>query len=209
MRAEKTPVTLDKLPLGVPLSLKVTKEGYAPARHEVTLTEERRSDTFKATLSKGTVKVTVTTNVPKPHLVLDGKPVTGPTLEGITANEEHKLTVSAQGYATRSQVFMGGPNETKSLSITLDKDKPGARGSDEGEPAPVRPAGTGKLNVGSKGGYCTVSVDGKTYGSTPVGGIALSAGNHRVSCRTESGKTLSQGVRIEADQTARVSFAIE
>ena len=54
-----------------------------------------------------------------------------------------------------------------------------------------------------------MSVDGRTYGPTPVGGISLPAGNHRVTCRTDGGKTLSQGVKIEADQTARVSFSIE
>ena len=131
-------------------------------------------------------------------------------VEGVVPNEEHRLTVAAQGYQTRSQAFIAGPNETKTLSITLERDKPGAAKTSEGVPdKPPEPTGSGKLNVGSRGGYCTVSVDGRAYGPTPVGGIALSAGNHRVSCRTEGGKTLAQGVRIEPDQTARVSFTIE
>ncbi|MBI5532105.1 MAG: serine/threonine protein kinase [Deltaproteobacteria bacterium] len=209
LRSEKTPATIDKLPLGTALSIKVTKEGYAPARYEVTLTADKRNDVFKAVLPKGTVKVTVACNVTNPYLLLDGKPVTGPTIEGISANEEHKLTAAAQGYTTRSQAFMAGPNETKSLTFTLEKEKPGAKKEEPSEPEPPKATGSGKLNVGSRGGYCTVSVDGRTYGPTPVGGISLPAGNHRVTCRTEAGKTLSQGVKIDADQTARVSFSIE
>jgi eukaryotic-like serine/threonine-protein kinase len=210
LRSEKTPATIDKLPLGTALSIKVTKEGYAPARYEVTLTADKRNDIFKATLPKGTVKLVVSCNVPGAFLMLDGKAVSGPTIEGVSANEEHKLLASAQGYTTRSQAFMAGPNENKTIAITLDKEKPGTKSDPvEGDPAPAKPAGSGKLNVGSRGGFCTVSVDGRAYGPTPVGGIALPAGNHRVTCRTESGKTLSQGVKIEADQTARVSFAIE
>lgn len=210
LRAEKTPATIDKLPLGTVLQIKITKEGYAPARQDMTLTAEKSSETIRTTLSKGTAKVAVSCNVPNTYLLLDGKPVTGPVVEGVVPNEEHRLTVAAQGYQTRSQAFIAGPNETKTLSITLERDKPGAAKTSEGVPdKPPEPTGSGKLNVGSRGGYCTVSVDGRAYGPTPVGGIALSAGNHRVSCRTEGGKTLAQGVRIEPDQTARVSFTIE
>lgn len=211
LRAEKTPATIDKLPIGSALQVKVTKEGFAPERQEITLTADKPSTTVRAVLSKGTGKVTVTANVPNVYLALDGKPVTGPTVEAVTPNEEHRITVAAQGYKASSQAFIVGPNETKTLSVTLERDKAGGEKNpyDEVPDKPPVAVGTGKLNVGSRGGYCAVSVDGRAHGSTPVGGIQLPAGNHRVTCRTEAGKTLSQGVRIEADQTARVSFTIE
>jgi serine/threonine-protein kinase len=209
-RAEKTPVTLERLPLGSALQIKLTKEGYAPARHELTLTEAHPHDSFKATLSKGTVTVTFTVNVPNPVVTLDGKAVTGNRLEGVTANEEHKLAVAANGFAPKVTTFQAGPNETKTFALQLEREKPGAKKDDKppgDEPKePPKATGAGKLNVGSRGGYCQVSVDGRGYGPTPVGGISLPAGPHRVTCRADSGKTYSSGVKIEPDQTARVSF---
>ncbi len=74
-------------------------------------------------------------------------------------------------------------------------------------PAPA-PVGTGKLNVSAHGGWCNVSVDGTPRGPTPVAGIVLSAGSHSVTCTPEGGRTLSTGVRIDADGTTRYAFTL-
>jgi serine/threonine-protein kinase len=74
-------------------------------------------------------------------------------------------------------------------------------------PAPA-PVGTGKLNVSAHGGWCNISVDGTPRGPTPVAGIVLPAGPHTVTCTPEGGRTVSAGVRIEADGTTRYAFTL-
>ncbi|HTQ46483.1 MAG TPA: serine/threonine-protein kinase [Polyangiaceae bacterium] len=83
--------------------------------------------------------------------------------------------------------------------------QPGAHPTQAPAAAPV---GTGKLNVSAHGGWCNVSVDGTPRGPTPVAGIVLSAGSHTVTCTPEGGRTLSTGVRIDADGTTRYAFTL-
>ena len=74
-------------------------------------------------------------------------------------------------------------------------------------PAP-QPAGNGKLNVGASGGWCNVTVDGAARGATPVAGLELSAGSHRVTCTTADGKAQSATVNVPVDGTARYKFTL-
>jgi serine/threonine-protein kinase len=75
-------------------------------------------------------------------------------------------------------------------------------------PAPAVASGTGKLNVGARGGWCAVVVDGQSRGPTPVAGVTLSAGPHSVTCTPEGGRTQSATVRVDADGTTRFTFTI-
>ncbi len=212
LRAESTPATLEALPLGVPIQVKLTADGYAPELLSVVLTDVSPVASANVTLKKGTVTLNLTSSVPKTAFYLDGKPV-GSKVEGVSASEEHKVSAVAEGYAANVISFTAGPNESKTVRFDLEKEKAkqgrSAKPTDN-EPSisPARKTGTGKLNVGSRGGYCTVSVDGTAYGPTPVGGITVPAGTHRVSCRTEAGKSQSMVVTVEPDQTTRVSFSL-
>jgi hypothetical protein len=62
--------------------------------------------------------------------------------------------------------------------------------------------------VSAHGGWCNVGVDGTPRGPTPVAGIVLPAGSHTVTCTPEGGRTLSTGVRIDADGTTRYAFTL-
>ena len=104
-------------------------------------------------------------------------------------------------------------------SATPDREAPAASGAAQRAPhapaaahptqAPAAaPVGTGKLNVSAHGGWCNVSVDGTPRGPTPVAGIVLSAGSHTVTCTPEGGRSLSTGVRIDADGTTRYAFTL-
>jgi hypothetical protein len=62
--------------------------------------------------------------------------------------------------------------------------------------------------VGASGGWCNVTVDGAARGATPVAGIELPAGPHRVSCVTSDGKTQTASVNVSADGTTRYRFTI-
>jgi len=94
--------------------------------------------------------------------------------------------------------------------VTLNKAGAGGGGgptTQSGNSTPA-PTGTGKINVSARGGWCNVSIDGTPRGPTPVAGVVVSAGNHSITCTPEGGKTLSGGVKVEPDGTARYSFQI-
>lgn len=211
LRRETTPARLEKLPVGATLHLRLTKDGFEPVKQEVVIGDAENK--LEATLRKGSVTLVVKANVPSFAIWVDGKSVPGPKVEGLSAGEEHKVVVGAAGYAAKTSTFSAGQGETKTIELTLDKARPGDTSGSSGASAPSteRPAaagGSGKLNVAARGGYCNVSVDGAGHGPTPVGGIVLSAGTHRVSCKPESGASMSQTVKIEDGQTARISFTI-
>jgi serine/threonine-protein kinase len=215
LRSELTPATIAQLPTGVALDVKLTMDGFENARESVTL---KPDDTAKvrADLKKGSlaVEVKVTPETATPSFVLDGKPAAGPRIESLASGVSHKLVVTAPGYAEQSVGFSGNAMETKRLEVTLEKaaepkhgTTPRPAGNAVANP-PVQPAGAGKLNVGASGGWCNVSVDGVTRGATPVAGVELPAGAHRVTCTTAEGKTQTATVNVPADGTARYKFSL-
>jgi len=221
LRAEKTPATIEKLPLDAQLSIEITKQGFAPVRRTITLTNSRPDELIDADMPRGGVTLEVVTTTPGARLFVDNKAMQGLRVEGLAPNEEHRVVLAANGYVAKTAVFTASANETRTLTLELDKDAEGGKGEPPPEaktaktaepppsatPPPDPPkTGSGKLNVASRGGFCNVSVDGKSYGPTPVGGIVLPAGNHSVTCKPDSGAIKTSGVRIEPDQTARISF---
>ncbi len=67
---------------------------------------------------------------------------------------------------------------------------------------------SGKLNVGASGGWCNVTIDGVARGATPIAGIDLSAGPHKVTCAPPDGKVQTASVAIPAEGTARYRFTL-
>jgi serine/threonine-protein kinase len=212
LRPEVTPATIKELPTGVALDVKLTMDGFEHAKQKVTLEEGKPSD-VKVELKKGSVVVDVKVSpvaVTNAVFAIDGKPVTGPRIDGVTSGVSHKLSVTAPGYAEGSVTFTGAPLETKQLEITLDKLPEPRHGSSVpavARPAP-QPAGSGKLNVGASGGWCNVTVDGAARGATPVAGLELSAGPHKVTCTTPDGKVRDATVTVSAGDTARYKFTL-
>jgi serine/threonine-protein kinase len=215
LQKEMTPATIDKLPLDRKLAVKLTKEGLEAFRDEVTLSKETPSKTITADMKAGSVTVMLKVD-PEPTVWLDGKPWKGTDktkLDGISADEEHKLVIAASGYIPKTITFTAAQGETKTISEKLVKSEPGtvAASDNKGEPdekAAPAPSGPGKVRVGAKGGYCNVTINGSSYGPTPTE-ATVNAGTARISCRTPSGKTLSQAVRVNAGETARVAFKID
>jgi len=209
LRPEKTPSTIENLPRETPIAIRLTMEGYAPVREDVTLTQEQPVQ-IERQLVAGTVKVVVRTNAPGAKLFIDDKPCDDFEVEGIVADEEHKVVLSASGYVSKTMRFRSGPNETKEITLNLEREdpsKPKIAAAPE-KPVPA-PAGQGKLNVSSRGGYCNVMVAGQSRGPTPVGGIVLPAGNHVVTCKPADGTVRSMGVTITPDQTSRITFQLD
>jgi serine/threonine-protein kinase len=212
MRTEVTPATITTLPTGRAIDLKLTKEGFEAAKQGVTLTDAEPTSKLSLTLSKGSVVVDL--NVTPPGLtlsmLLDGKAtkMTDPAshlIEGVSSGDMHKLVVSAPGYADQSVQFIGAPQEKKRVDVVLQKEV--HRRPSGGGQAPAAVVGTGKMNVGASGGWCNVSVDGVAKGATPVAGLEMSAGPHRVTCTSDKG-TMSATVVVPVDGTARYRFTL-
>ncbi len=208
LRQELTPATIRQLPMGRTIDVKLTKDGFEQVSQPVTLSDGESGKTVNVKLQRGSVSLDVNAKPPGLALImtLDGKPFSG-ALAGITSGDQHKLVVDAPGYAEQSFTFIGTPFEKKHLEVTLEKDLRTVR-TPAGPSAPETPAGSGKLNVGATGGWCNVTVDGSARGATPVAGLELSAGPHKVTCTTADGKTQSATVSVPTDGTARQKFAI-
>jgi serine/threonine protein kinase len=210
LRPEVTPATIKELPTNVALDVKLTMDGFEHAKQKLTLKDGESSD-VKVALKKGSVVVDVKVlpETAKPSFAIDGKPVgSQPKIDGVTSSVSHKLSVTAPGYAEASVTFTGAPLETKHLDVTLDKlPEPRHRGSGV-RTAPHQPIGSGKLNVGASGGWCNVTVDGAPRGATPVAGLELSAGTHRVTCTTPDGKVHDATVSVPVSDTVRYKFTL-
>ena len=210
LKTETTPTTLSQLPTGgAPIEVKLTMDGFEASKQTVSLTEGSPKASVKAELKKGSVVLTVTVEPSsvKASVSLDGKKYDGLTLDGISSGDQHKVTVSAPGYLDYSTSFIGTPQETKHIDVTLVKSTPGPNGTIP--KPPPGPSGSGKLNVGASGGWCNVSVDGVPRGATPVAGIELSAGPHKVTCSPGDGKPpVTTTVNVPANDTARYKFSL-
>jgi serine/threonine protein kinase len=223
LRAETTPATIGSLPASVPIDVKLTKEGFEHGKQRVSL-KAGETNRVRLVMRKGALvlDVKVSPTAASPAFALDGKPVVGPRIEGVTSGIAHKLVISAPGFAEQTVSVSGGPLETKVVEVALDKaavraahgssgashgPSPGSTGQG-GNPEAV-PAQFGKLNVGASNGWCNVTVDGAPRGATPVAGIELAAGAHAVTCTTADGKTMSANVSVQGDgTTTRYKFAL-
>ena len=123
--------------------------------------------------------------------------------------------MNAPGYLEKSITFTGDASERKKLDITLEKapahdvsTKGHTPPAPSGKAAPAAVLGTGKLNVGASNGWCNVTVDGQGRGATPIAGLELAAGSHKVTCTTADGKALSAVVSVPPDGVARYKFAL-
>jgi serine/threonine-protein kinase len=73
----------------------------------------------------------------------------------------------------------------------------------------IKIGGSGRLAIIASPGACSVTVDGVARGMTPLGGIELPAGPHRIDCAPPSGKPKSVNVTISEGASARYKFSLE
>ena len=77
--------------------------------------------------------------------------------------------------------------------------------------APPKPngSGVGRLQIVAGPSSCSVSIDGISRGNTPVTGIELSAGPHRIDCAPQNGKPKTVSVTIVEGASARYRFSFD
>jgi len=210
LRKEVTPAVISGLPLETDIQVKLTQEGFEAYRQTVKLTDAAPKQTIAAVMKAGSV--TVVLKVEPPATVwLDNKPIKGsPTkLEGLSADEEHKLVLQVNGYVPKTITFTAKQGETKVIQERLAKVDPNAKPSDTGTVVTSSGGGgTGKVRVTSKGGFCNVTINGTGYGSTPVE-AAVKEGTARITCKPDGGgASQSQAVQVKAGEVARASFKL-
>ena len=70
-------------------------------------------------------------------------------------------------------------------------------------PGPAAPRGTGRLYFDSVP-FCNVTIDGRSYGPTPLVGVTLPAGRRRVTCSSPPiGVSKTITVEVPTDGTVR------
>src|SRR5262249_33851344 len=151
LRPQLTPARIDKLPFGSELEVKLTKEGLEAYREKVTLSDAMPSKKIEAEMKGGSVTVVLKID-PPPTVWLDGRPRKGDRtkVDGISAGEEHKIVVSADGFAPRTYTILAQQGEVKTITDRLLREPSGGRGDTPDKPA----AAPAKVRVGSKGGFC-------------------------------------------------------
>jgi eukaryotic-like serine/threonine-protein kinase len=214
LRAEVTPTKISDLPIGSAIDVKLTKDGFEQAKENVTLTTDKLDAKISEKMIAGSVSVDVTvlpTIAAKTAvLLIDGKKIDGHAATGLSSGNQHAVVVSSPGYIDQSVTFLGSPQESKHLDVTLAKEPPHKAHpvSTGTTTVAAPPSGSGKLNVGASGGWCNVTVDGKGQGATPVAGVDLSAGSHKVTCTTPDGKVQTANVNVAPNDTTRYRFSL-
>lgn len=212
LHGDKTPCTIDKLPLGSDIEVKVSLEGYETAVKTVHLTEAEMNDTVSVQLVKGSVTVEFKV-IPETAVVhVDDKRWEGEgnTIEGLSAGK-HKIIFTAPGHLPKIVKIEAEKGETKKLDLILEKGDASKLGPGTTPPPPPPPADgpPGTLNVASRGGFCSnVVVGGRSVGPTPVAGISVPAGPVSIVCKTGDGRTIGSGAQVKSGQTSRVTITI-
>jgi serine/threonine-protein kinase len=212
LQSQKTPATIDKLPLGMDIEVKISKEGFEDHVATVRLSEARTEDSLTVKLARGTVTLEWTVNPKGAQVVIDGRLHEGPTtrVEELSTGE-HKVVFSAAGHIPQLLKFVAQRGENKKLVVMLQRGDPKAAEPKDKKGKDDKPesGGTGTVNVASRGGYCTnVVVGGRSVGPTPVAGISVPAGPVGISCRTADGRTIGSGTVVKNGEVSRVTITI-
>jgi serine/threonine-protein kinase len=217
LRPETTPATITGLPVDRDLDIKLTKDGFEQARETVRLAADGSVRDLGLELREGamSIEVAIKPQVANATLTLDGQKQAGFRVENLRPGTTHRLVVSAPGYSEHAVTFSGHPFEKKTFDVVLEKlvEAPSRASAAHiarsvAAPAPAAAGGVGKLNVSAAGGWCNVTVDGSAKGPTPVAGIELPAGPHKVTCAAESGPSQTATVVVAPGETARYRFSL-
>jgi serine/threonine-protein kinase len=178
--------------------------------------------------------IAIASDPPGAAIVVNGEARTETTparLPRLELGAPYELRLTKDGFEPATQtVTLTELDPSSAVSLVLVRSVPGADSavvvaaataptgkSTPASRAPDRPtgggaqataAGSGKLNVGARGGWCNVVIDGSSHGPTPVAGVVLPVGTHTVTCTPEGGRAQSASVKVDPDATARFSFVI-
>ena len=204
----QTPLTVDKLPLGSDIEVKVSMDGYETVTKTIHLTDGQSDDKLNVKLSKGSVTVKFTVSPRAAVVHVNDKRWTGKdnTIEGLSAGEV-KIVFTAQGHLPQVVKFQAKKGQEKKLNIVLKKGAPAVAGP---KPKPKKVEGPpGTVRVNSRGGFCTSTiVGGKSGGPTPTVVSGVGPGPVSIICKTADGRTVGGGANVPPGGNASTTITI-
>ena len=125
-----------------------------------------------------------------------------------SATAQANIGAGALGLATPSATVTPS-SEPPSINIDQLPMAPGGKATPATTTTASAPKATGHLSVAASPGWCSISVDGVKQGDTPIAGLSLSAGSHRVDCSPPKGKLRSVTLTIQDGTTAKYRFSLD
>ncbi len=186
LRPEKTPLTLRDLPLNHKIEVTVHKEGFSTDRQVAELSNERTTIALRSSLTA----------------THDSPASSTPSISAASLSNANEATETHRSHG--SSRTKAAPALPPTLAVTTTVAPPPVT-PPPAVAAPVEKR-NGKLNVDRAGSWCNISVDGQGRGATPIAGLELTAGSHKVTCIGGDGKTETTTVNVPADGTARYKF---
>src|SRR5690606_14608408 len=127
-RPERTPATLEGLPVGVTYSVKLTHDGFAPHTEEVALSEAEPNAELKVALRRPTASdfavIRVRTIPAGAQVLLNGRDtgLTTPAMvPEVLPGQAHTLALALEGYVTRSEQITLEAGQVAELSFELER----------------------------------------------------------------------------------------
>jgi serine/threonine-protein kinase len=97
LQGATTPTVLERLPLGRPVHIRLTREGFAAYTTDVELDASHPARSLTAQLDPAKFTLLVQVDALHPAIWVDGKYQETAKIEGLSVGEDHKIAVSAQG----------------------------------------------------------------------------------------------------------------
>ena len=135
----------------------------------------------------------------RPHT--DATPVAARTPDP-TAPQSPASDPASASPITTAPAEPPAPPSNEPPTVSVDS-LPGAKSA-----APVA-KGSGRLNVAASPGWCTITIDGKEHGPTPLASIDLPAGPHQIVCKPATGKARTASVIVQDGASSKYRFALD
>jgi hypothetical protein len=78
-----------------------------------------------------------------------------------------------------------------------------------GTPVSASASGSGRIFIAASPGWCSVVVDGVGRGVTPLAGLELAVGTHKVECVPPTGKPHGTSIAVTEGSVTRHKFALD
>jgi serine/threonine protein kinase len=211
LQAGKTPLTIDKLPLGSDIEVKISLDGYEMVSKSVHLTESSLAEELDVKMVTGSVVVNFTVSPKGAVVYVDDKrwKGTGNTIEELSTGK-HKLVFAATGHIPQTVTFSAKKGEVKKLEILLKKGSlPAGGGKKKKKAEPVAKGPPGTVRINSRGGFCASTiVNGRNFGPTPTVASGVGPGPVSILCKTGDGRTAGGGANVPSGGSTSVTISI-
>ena len=132
---------------------------------------------------------------------VDTAPVTARAPETTTPQSPATDPANAIAPVTTTLAEQTAPLSNEPPTVSVDS-LPGAKSA-------TVPKGSGRLNLAASPGWCTITIDGKDHGPTPLASIDLPAGAHQIVCKPATGKPRTASVVVQDGATSKYRFALD